>query len=317
MSPPIRTLDVAAFGLDLLHQTRLKLACSLLLAQRLDVSMQPWNGSRADLLVIGIDQPGAAAVLARARAMDLPSLIISRHADPDAADQLAHGATVASLNQKLSALLAVKHGNALERVMPLLLQLAQTRTPADTLHLLQCGALQLVVDPASRSLALPAGLGLSELIGQLDDSRWASSHLSRADFNHPYRQRLPQRQSLEALFFCLARHRPQLLPTASADTVLQLEHWPDLGSADLPSSWLLAIACLHARPWQANALAAHCQIPVSTVETLFAAAAASGLAQTAPIASAAPPPRLSRGDSRFFGWVARRFGLTLFKTAQA
>ena len=106
-------------------------------------------------------------------------------------------------------------------------------------------------------------------------------------------------------------------PGAPSRTLLQLEHWPDLGSADLPASWLLAIACLHARPWQANALAAHCQIPVSTVETLFAAAAASGLAQTAPIASTAPPPRLSRGDSRFFGWVARRFGLTLFKTAQA
>jgi hypothetical protein len=317
MSPPIRTVDVAAFGLDLLHQTRLKLACSLLLAQRLDATLQPWNGSKADLLVIGIDEPGAAAVLARAREMDIPSLIISRHVDSDAADQLAHGAAVASLNQKLSALLAVRRRNSPEATPPLLLQLAQTQAPVDTLYLLQCGALQVVIDPVTRSLALPANLGLLELVAQLDDSRWASSHLSRADFNHPYRQRLPQRQSLEALFFCLVRHRPQLLPTGSADTVLQLEHWPDLWGVDLPAGWLLAVACLHARPWQANALAAHCQIPVSTVNALFAAAAASGLAQAATTGNVASHPGRHREDSRFFSWVARRFGLTLFKTAHA
>lgn len=317
MSAPILTLDVASFGLDLLHQTRLKLACSLLLAQRLDVSVQPWKDGKADLLVIGIDQPEAAAVLARARAMGVPCLIISRHVDPDAADQLAHGATVASLNQKLSTLLASRPSDSPARARPLLLELAQMQTAAGTLHLLQRGAAQVVIDPATLSLALPANLGLLELVQLLDDSHWSSERIGRAAFDHQYRHRLPQRQSLEALFFCLARHRPQWLPGGDAGTLLQLEHWPDLGSADLPASWLLAIACLHARPWQANALAAHCQIPVSTVETLFAAAAASGLAQTAPIASTAPPPRRNREDSRFFGWVARRFGLTLFKTAQA
>ena len=317
MSPPIHTLDVASFGLDLLHQTRLKLACSLLLAQRLDVNLQPWKDGRADLLVIGIDQPEAAAVLARARAMGVPCLTISRHVDPDAADQLAHGATVASLNQKLSTLLASRPSDSPARARPLLLELAQMQTAAGTLHLLQRGAAQVVIDPATLSLALPANLGLLELVQLLDDSHWSSERIGRAAFDHQYRHRLPQRQSLEALFFCLARHRPQWLTGGDAGTLLQLEHWPDLGSADLPASWLLAIACLHARPWQANALAAHCQIPVSSVETLFAAAAASGLAQTAPIASTAPPPRLSRGDSRFFGWVARRFGLTHFKTAQA
>ncbi len=130
MSPPIHTLDVASFGLDLLHQTRLKLACSLLLAQRLDVSVQPWKDGRADLLVIGIDQPEAAAVRARARAMGVPCLIISRHVDPDAADQLAHGATVASLNQKLSTLLASRPSDSPARARPLLLELAQMQTAA-------------------------------------------------------------------------------------------------------------------------------------------------------------------------------------------
>ncbi|MGN0861807.1 MAG: hypothetical protein ACI4N1_00620, partial [Stenotrophomonas koreensis] len=193
MSAPILTLDVASFGLDLLHQTRLKLACSLLLAQRLDVSLQPWKDGRADLLVIGIDQPEAAAVLARARAMGVPCLIISRHVDPDAADQLAHGATVASLNQKLSALLASRPGEGPARATPLLLELAQRQTAAGTLHLLQRGAAQVVIDPATLSLALPANLGLLELVQLLDDSHWSSERIGRAAFDHQYRHRLPQR----------------------------------------------------------------------------------------------------------------------------
>lgn len=316
MKTPIRSFQIAAVGLDLLHHTRLKLASSLLLAERMDVALQAWSGQPVDLLVIGLDHPAGATALADARALGVPTLSIARRFPASARGELPHGATVRDINDQLSALLLAAPDTAnTAQGTPLLMQLARHDAPPAGMHLLQRGAMTLLVDPATRSIALPAATALADLAAQLDDATWSLTAIDADTFQHQYAYRLPQRHSFEALFFCIARHRPDLMPAPAEQASLQLRQWPDLCAEDVPDNGLLAIARLHARPWRASALASACRMPPHTVQMLFSAALASGLAsiQDAPV----PPSHRRRdaGDSRFFSWVARRFGLTLFQGA--
>jgi hypothetical protein len=316
MKTPIRSFQIAATGLDLLHQTRLKLASSLLLAERMDVALQPWSGQAVDLLVIGLDHPASAAALHQAHALGVPTLLVARRFGAIARGELPHGATVRDLNEQLSTLLlAAPDAADVVQGTPLLMQLARHDAQPAGMHLLQRGAMTLLVDPATRSIALPASTTLAEVAAQLDDATWSLTPIDVETFQHQYAYRLPQRHSFEALFFCIAHHRPELMPAPAAQASLQLRQWPDLSADDVPGHWLLAIARLHARPWRATALATACRIPQDAAQSLFSAALASGLAlnQDAPVT-----PSQRRGDthdSRFFSWVARRFGLSLFQGA--
>lgn len=321
MNTPIRHFRVAHAGLDLLHGTRLKLACSLLLAERMDIRLQPWNGEQADLLVVGGDPSAMAVLQQQARTQGVATLRIVRGATA-APGVLPHGASVRDINQELAGLLGAvgEAPDAAEQPapagMPLLLRAMQSPATA-SLYLLQRGATRVVVDTATRSLALPTGASLSEIVPLLDDLAWSSTPLDADTFQHQYVYLLPRRHSFEALYFCIARHRPALLPPVAEHATLKLRHWPDLQADDVPGTWLLAIACLHARPWQPAALAAACQIPRHTVQSLFCAAVASGLALNQDAAVPRTQRRKDASDSRFFSWVARRFGLNLFQGAQS
>ncbi|MBD8644638.1 hypothetical protein IFT63_13740 [Stenotrophomonas sp. CFBP 13724] len=316
MNTPIRHFRVAHAGLDLLHATRLKLACSLLLAERMDIHLQPWNGEQAELLVVGGDPSAMAVLQQQARTQGVATLRIVRGATA-ATGVLPHGASVRDINQELAALLggtAEVADQAPDRATPqgtpLLLRAMQSADDA-SLYLLQRGATRVVVDTATRSLALPVGASLSEIVPLLDDLTWSSTPLDMETFQHQYVYLLPRRHSFEALYFCIARHRPQLLPAVAAGTSMQLLHWPDLDHRDVPASWLLPIARLHAASWTSTALAAASGLPHDTVQFLFSAAASSGLAKHQE--NAVPPSARLAGlrDSRFLTWVARRFGLDL------
>jgi len=314
MNTPIRHFRVAHAGLDLLHGTRLKLACSLLLAERMDIRLQPWNGEQADLLVVGGDPSAMAVLQQQARTQGVKTLRIVRGATA-APGLLPHGASVRDINQALAGLLgAVGEPDATEQPapagMPLLLRAMQAPATA-SLYLLQRGATRVVVDTATRSLALPTGASLSEIVPLLDDLAWSSTPLDAGTFQHQYVYLLPRRHSFEALYFCIARHRPQLLPAVAAGTSMQLLHWPDLDHRDVPASWLLPIARLHAASWTSTALAAASGLPHDTVQFLFSAAASSGLAKHQENAVLPSPRPAGLRDSRFLTWVARRFGLDL------
>lgn len=315
MNTPIRHFRVAHAGLDLLHGTRLKLACSLLLAERMDIRLQPWNGEQADLLVVGGDPSAMAVLQQQARTQGVATLRIVRGATA-APGVLPHGASVRDINQALAGLLGAvgEAPDAAEQPapagMPLLLRAMQSPAAA-SLYLLQRGATRVVVDTATRSLALPTGASLSEIVPLLDDLAWSSTTLDADTFQHQYVYLLPRRHSFEALYFCIARHRPQLLPAVAAGTSMQLLHWPDLDHRDVPASWLLPIARLHAASWTSTALAAASGLPHDTVQFLFSAAASSGLAKHQENAVLPSPRPAGLRDSRFLTWVARRFGLDL------
>ncbi len=320
MNTPIRSFQVAVAGLDLLHHTRLKLACSLLLSERMDVAVRTWSGTPADLLVVHVDHPDSRGVLADANAAGMATLRVSRRATQALDGLLPHGATVRDFNQQVRQLLAAAPATpahdarteAITAATPLLLQLAGATDPPQ-LHLLQRGAMWLLLDRHTRSIALPAQVTLADVCTQLDASSWSAQVIDPADFQHQYAYRLPQRQSLEALYFALAQHRPELLPTAPSS--LQLRHWPDLAAAEVPSAWLPAIASLHARAWHLDTLAQHCHLPRATMASLFSAASACGLALSPESVlpsvsqSALGAGHATPGDTPFLLRLARRFGL--------
>ena len=110
-----------------------------------------------------------------------------------------------------------------------------------------------------------------------------------------------------------------MLPGAQVDPHLrmQLRAWPDLDAAEFPAAMLMAVACLHAYPWSAAALAPRCGLPLPTLQALFGAADAARLARhehhhapVAPARVAAP----AANDARFLSRLARRLGLRLFET---
>lgn len=309
MNAPIRHLRVAESGLDLLHRTRLKLACTLLLSERMEVTLIAWDGTGVDLLVTGQETPDLAAH------REVPVLRIARDVAVAAAGRLPHGATVRDINQQLSALLArasegLPDGGA-SSAAPVLLQRLAEADP-DVIHLLQRGSMMLALEGRTRSLWLPPGMALAELLPLLDDPAWSSSELDDDTFQHQYSYRLPHCRSYETLYFQIARQRPALLPRAPDEaTSVQLRRWPDLDGEGVPADWLPAIAQLHARPWRATALARACHLPHDSVQFLLSAAAASGLASY--LETVVPPSARPAGnrDSRFLSWVARRFGLLL------
>ncbi|MEQ7420503.1 hypothetical protein ABQE70_13140 [Xanthomonas campestris pv. campestris] len=300
MTTPIHTMRVATAGLDLLHTTRLKLACSLLLAERIDVQLGEWPEHAADVVVLGLESADGLAAWQALQGQPVRVLVVSR--TPVAGAWLKHGATVRELNEQLRLLLSSpQHAPAVEPA--LLLQHCRGEFGTGAV-VLQQAQLRVRVDPGNGWLELPASLQLAALVAALDRPDWQRA---MGDIGTTATRRI----SLEALYFAVPEHLRPALPAVEPGHALQLRQWPELSADTSTPSQLLAIAHLHARPWRPQALANACKLPLQTVECLFAAALASGLAQTAEIAVPSTPRRQNSSNSRFFSWVARRFGLTL------
>ncbi|MCS3747854.1 MULTISPECIES: hypothetical protein [unclassified Xanthomonas] len=300
MTTPIHAMRVATAGLDLLHTTRLKLACSLLLAERIDVQLGEWPQHAADVVVLGLETADGLAAWQALQGQPVRVLVVSR--TPVAGAWLKHGATVRELNEQMRLLLSSPH-TAQVAEPALLLRHCRGEFGAGPV-LLRHARLQVRVDPSGRCMHLPAGVSLPELVAALDRPGWQRV-ADDAD------AALTQRLSFEALYFALPEHLRPALPAVEPSHALQLRQWPELSAETSSPAHLLAIAHLHARPWRPQALANACKLPLQTVECLFAAALASGLAQTAEISVPSTPRRPDSSNSRFFSWVARRFGLSL------
>ncbi|PPT95290.1 hypothetical protein XaraCFBP7407_11950 [Xanthomonas arboricola pv. arracaciae] len=302
MTSPIHTMRVATAGLDLLHTTRLKLACSLLLAERIDVQLGQWPQHAAEVVVLGLESPDGLAAWQALQGQPVRVLVVSRTQVGGA--WLKHGATVRELNEQMRLLLS---SSAHAQVAEPALLVRHCRGEFGTAAvLLRNGHLQVRVDPADSCVQLPAGIALTELLAALDRPGWQVAPDTAGSA-------LSQRISFEALYFALPEHLRPALPAVEPSHALRLRQWPELGAETSSPAQLLAIAHLHARPWRPQALANACKLPLQTVECLFAAALASGLAQTAEIPVPATQPRPDSSNSRFFSWVARRFGLSLFQ----
>ncbi len=310
MNAPIQHTVVAAAGLDMLHHTRLKLACSLLMADRIDAQLRPWGSASVDLLVAAIDDGQGREALAEAQRVGLRTLTISRH--DTGAGITRHGVTVRELSDHLRGLLATAAvARPGVRAMPLL---DATRRVPGTVDLsrLQLGEHTVVIDAAQALLHTPS-LALAELATLAAHANWRADTLSRAQYALEHGVRPMLSYPLESVLFAVAAKLDAPWLPLNPQEALQLRAWPQLDVELTPASWLIAIAQLLTRPWRAAALAQACDLPLTTVQGIFAASIDSGLAQRQAVA-AAPPPRVrAAANTRFFSWVAQRFGLGISK----
>ncbi len=238
---------------------------------------------------LGLDSADGLAAWQALQGQPVRVLVVSR--TPMAGAWIKHGATVRELNEHMRLLLSSPHATPVAEPA-LLLRHCRGEFGAGAVAL-EHAQLHVRVDPGNGCVQLPAGVALAEVIAALDRSGWhVVPDLAAAA--------LPQRISFEALFFALPEHLRQALPAMEPSHALQLHQWPELTAGTSSPAQLLAIAHLPARPWRPQALADACKLPLQTVECLFAAALASGLAQTAEIPVPATQRRPDSGNTRFF-----------------
>ncbi len=319
MNTPLTSRQqLAIAGLDLVSSTRLKVACSLLMADRLDISVVDWRTAPTAALVAHDGSDEGQQAIAAARARGLPWLAISRH--PGAGD-LAHGASVRDIVDAVRRLLVSPHpapdveATPSPALPPFLEAIRLDRDGPDRL-LLENGLLRLVADRTAGRLHLLRRMPLSQVIAAANAAYWRVTPITAEQWQTTHAPEVAEAWPLEVVWWRAAR---QLDPTLlqADDGRLGLSAWPDLEPASADPQWLPVLAHLQRRDWSPAALAAATGIPRAIVEQVAALVRLSGLARRAGSAPAAPAPRqaFAPEQMRSFLRVAKRFGLKLMGVA--
>lgn len=321
MHAPPRRLLVASAGLDLLPATRLKVASSLLMADRLEVAVVPWTGAAVDLLMADAASSEGSAAIREAWAARLPVVTFTREAGARSgtAAELSPTASVRQIADTLKTALAAgaRQGEPLApRSLRLVDLLRVEARPLGEPHgrtLMELGLLRVVVDPMATRLHMLRRMPLDELLDAVEDPRWQSTRLSESDWQRLYRPDVTVSHPLEMLWWWLAARERFELPVVSLGE-LRLAAWPDLDTSITPVSWLPVLAQLRIRAWRPTALASATGIPLPTVRRVMTAAQVSGLGQTVidgGESGSQPLRRMAEPEARSFLRIARRFGLKL------
>lgn len=313
-------LVVASAGLDLLPSTRLKVACSLLMADMLEIRVVPWTGAQVDLLVAdGSNSEGSDATRA-AWAARIPVLTFSREAQhQNAGAELQPNASVRQIAEAVKAGLAAGHTGHMG-VAPRSLRLidclrldAVGMAAAPGRMLMELGLLRVVVDPVEGRLHMLRRMPLDELLDRVEDQRWQSTALSDAEWLRVYRPDVTVSYSIEMLWWRLAVLDAIGLPVLPlGETALMT--WPDLDIGNTPAAWLPVLAQLRVRAWSPTDLAAATGVSLQVVRRIMTVAHLSGLSSVEAVraeSSARRPRRMAEPETRSFLRIARRFGLKL------
>ncbi|SEK82903.1 hypothetical protein SAMN05428989_0885 [Pseudoxanthomonas sp. GM95] len=313
-------LVVATAGLDLLPATRLKVACSLLMADLLEITVVPWSGGNADLLVADASSSEGGSAIRTAWAARMAVLTFSREAsgEPDSGELLPT-ASVRQIADALKAGLAARRASqpgAVPRSMRLIDRLrldADAHGEAPVRMLMELGLLRVVVDPLDGRLHMLRRMPLDELLDKAQDQRWQSSPLSDAQWLQVYQPDVTLSYPIEMLWWRLAAREAIELPViALPDT--GLASWPDLDIGNTPATWLPVLAQLRVRAWQPTALATATGAPLPTVRRIMTAVRLSGLCQVQAEREdtiGRRGRRMAEPEARSFLRIARRFGLKL------
>lgn len=323
-APRYQHARIAAAGLDLLHMTRLKVACSLLMAERVHAELRDWPGTDIRLLVAGVDSAQGAAAAEQGRETGVAVLTIARERRGDL-QGLHHGATVKDMFDQLLRLLGDEAPVLATVAAALPSPRSPDRTPLDArtprlldhvattagiVTLLECGELRVAVDRDRGLLHLPPGGGETALVEACERTDWRVEHIARSAFD-PRRAGVPTLAPLEPFVWRAASRSAHPIGGRPADGVLGLKGWPAVDAAVLPGGWILALGCLLQRPWSSVALAEACGLPEAETARIFAAVHHSGLAHIAPapVTRRAPAPETGPASAGLLARVARRFGL--------
>ena len=322
MLPPSPSdVTVAMAGLELLPATRLKMACSLLAADRLTVRLIEWGAEPATLLVADETSYAGRHAIQSAQQDRVPSIRLNGAPHASAAmPVLPRLATVREFVDALKSSLqdgpaaAPETATAWDAALPypMLEQLRLDRR-RDTRVLLELGLFRVVSDTRSGQLHMLRRMPLEELLERAFKPDWRVTEVSDREWQSVYQPDVTRTYAIETLWWRLPLDaQDEDLPRV-ADTS-RLRTWPDLDAGATPASWPLVLAYMASRSWRAEALTAATAVPMDDVQRVMARVRLSGLE-----ASLSDPPTGVRASAtRHAGTLlkmAKRFGLKLFGKA--
>ncbi|WP_146165837.1 hypothetical protein [Stenotrophomonas panacihumi] len=240
MNTPLTSrLQLAIAGLDLVSSTRLKVACSLLMADRLEISVVDWRTAPQAALVAHDGSDEGQQAITAARTHGTPWLAISRH--PGAGD-LAHGASVRDIVDAVRRLLMsprqapAPDAAALPALPPFLEAIRLDRAGPDYL-LLENGLLRLVADRPEGRLHLLRRMSLSQVVAAANAAYWRVTPLDAAQWQDVHAPEVVEAWPLEVVWWRAARQLDPSLLQADEGR-LGLAAWPDLEPASTDPQWL-------------------------------------------------------------------------------
>lgn len=303
---------VTTAGLDALHQTRVRVACSLLAADDIAVRLLPWNNAPSDLLVAAIDDAAGLVAFEQARRVGVPTLAISHDPTPNARFRLviASAASVRDFSTRLYALLNGHEQVVAHAPTPATLyeHLRLDRPPVADYLLLEEGLVRLLVDTRKRRVHLLRRMPLSAIAGAADGAYWRVTALDREGFVTE-RAESTVTYPVEAVLWAIAHVIPA--DPARDHEPLQLRAWPDVDAATFPPEWLAPLSMLLWKRCYVAGLGRTAGLTEESARRLFATIRASDLVQPEGSALLEPARRAPMKNAGLFARLARRFGIRL------
>jgi hypothetical protein len=319
MLPPTPSdFTVAMAGLALLPATRLKVACSLLAADRLTVRLVEWGTEPATLLVADETTPEGRHAVQSARQGNVASIRLGGTGSMHGLQRLS---TVREFADALKSGLQGATTTSIDRPSawdsplpsPMLEHLRLDR-PRNTRVLLEQGLFRVVCDARSGELHMLRRMPLDELLERALKPDWRVTDVSEREWQSVLLPDVTGTYAIETLWW---RLRPTLADDVlpRVEEALRLRAWPDLDAEGTPASWPLLLANLVWQPWQAGDLAGSTGTQVDEVHQVMALIRLSGL-EASPSDVASPGMRASalRHAGSMFK-IAKRFGLKLLGKA--
>lgn len=319
-SIPLPSLFVGMAGLDLLPQTRLKVACSLMAAERLILHPARWGEQSCALLVADEGTVLGRDAIAHASANRTPVIRLAERAQDESSGLvLGRKATVRDFVDALRAGLAPQAADApaneaSEPLPPFLdhLRLDRRRT---SLRLMENGLVRLLVDSNSGQVHFLRRMPMSDLLQRALRTDWSVSEISEDTWRLDLSRDVTSTHSMESLWWRIAPGLPAHLVGVEFQG-MQMRHWPDLDPGTVAAGWILPMACLQVREWRPQELANATQVPLKEILRIMAAARYAGLAGRPVVGANAlvrkPSPA---SQARAVFQIAKRFGLRLLGVA--
>lgn len=312
---------VAMAGLELLPATRLKVACSLLAADRLTVRLIEWGAEPATLLVADETSDAGRTAIQSARKARLPAIrLIAANDSSGTMHVLPRLATVREFADALRFGLQDRPPSLTETSpysdaplpQPFLEHLRLDRR-RDLRVLLEQGLFRVVSDTREGKLHMLRRMPLDELLERAPKSDWRVTEISDGEWESLYRPDVTRTYAIETLWWRLLPHLSRdELPRVTG--MVRLRTWPDLDAGATPAAWPLVLAYCSSQPWHADALAAASDVPEEDVQQVMALVRLSGLE-----ASLSYPAAKVRGSAAHHAStllrMAKRFGLKLLGKA--
>ena len=298
-------LDVRTAVLEEATEQRLRLAISLLGAYRLRIRLNPWDGTRCDLLIASADDAYGARVLAQAQRRGTKAIGVGRTLNA----AISPDATAAMLAQHIRDQVygaASSDASAASAPLPALCRLAQPPLRGKAVDVI-CHGRALKLRPQTGRVHAESHSGLLAGLEKLSESR---CRIVLSDGDDDVQNMASA--SIESVLLRAAYRIGDALPDFPAGRYW-LDAWPDLGVMPLQTGALRTCLLLIGNTRSSDDLVKSDLGDVTPADLnacLWAFAAADLLRDDGVVRRIeTAPPRKPRAHASFLSSLARRFGL--------